>query len=160
MRKVVRFLLMAFVAASLLFVGSSVLSQEPMEYKTYLPLVEKNYCSVPNAFVFTSIPQKGSNADLTGYADQSCYPRDKYQVAVYIYTFGWYNKPYWDKPTTPINANGSWTCDITTGSGDEQAVGIAAFIIPKDYYPPMRYGQGYFPDELLQKAIAELYATR
>src|SRR5262245_19181302 len=42
-------------------------------------------------------------------------------------------KPYWSLPATLILADGTWTCDITTGGVDERATEIVAFLVPKTF---------------------------
>lgn len=74
-----------------------------------------------------------------------------YSVAVYINARGgWWTKPYWDEPLTPINSDFTWDCDITTGGVDEEATEICAFLVPNDYAPPSMSGQSDLPLELFQ----------
>jgi hypothetical protein len=79
-----------------------------------------------------------------------------YRVAVYIYVpdLGWWNKPYWAQPLTPISANGKWTCDIDTGGRDIYATKVAAFLVPKDYEPPELHGTSSLPSGLYKNAVA------
>lgn len=62
---------------------------------------------------FTYAPPYGSFQNLEGQV-WHVKPSD-YKVAVYIYVAGWWTKPYWDRPLTTIQSDGSWICDITTG---------------------------------------------
>ncbi|MBU4263106.1 MAG: hypothetical protein KKC76_14725, partial [Proteobacteria bacterium] len=63
-------------------------------------------------------------------------------------------------PLTDIYCQGNWICDITTGGIDEQANTIAAFLVPKDYYPPPAGGASTLPAELTDNAVAYVEVTR
>src|SRR5262245_17632052 len=76
---------------------------------------------------FTSIPPFGTTSNLFGRA-LNVSPAS-FRVAVYLYVGGWYNKPTSTSPFTSIKADGTWTCDITTGGNDTQATRIAAFLM-------------------------------
>ncbi len=121
-----------------------------------LPLVLREGCSP--AIDFTSVPLYGSLDDLQGQV--SCGEPAEYQVAVYIFVGGWWTKPYWDSPLTPIQADGSWTCDITTGGNDPYATQIAAFLLPNGYNPPILSGEQVFPTELLMNSVDHLIIDR
>ncbi len=83
------------------------------------------------------------------------------RVAVYIQVDGgWWTKPSWDSPCTPISADGSFSVNITTGGNDEEANEIAAFLIPVEYYPPSLRGEPELPAELYEKSLAHVNVTR
>jgi hypothetical protein len=111
----------------------------------------------PPAIDFTA-PPYGSELDLHGTT--SCVSPADFKVAVFIYVSGWYNKPTWGEPLTPIQSDGSWTCDITTGGGDTQATRLAAFLVPNGYTPPQMSGQSDLPDEITQNAMATKFVDR
>lgn len=133
---------------------------QALTYTVWLPSFMKNWCSV--YIEFTYVPPFGSFQDLQGRAN--CVTPANYKVVVYIYVFnGWWNKPYWDHPLTPIQANGSFTTDITTdsnGGTDACAVKIVAFLIPNSYSPPTRQGEADLPPELYTNAVAYTTANR
>jgi len=82
---------------------------------------------------FTYVPPYGTDGDLTG--EVSGVTTSDHKVLAYIYVGGWWTKPTWAEPMTPINGDGSWTCDITTGgASDTTATQIIAFLIPEDDY--------------------------
>lgn len=98
---------------------------------------------------FTHVPPCGSHNNLQGRVC-NVNPAD-YRIACYLETNdGWYNKPSWANPLTPIRSNGTWDCDVTTGEGDELAYQFAAFLIPDDGRKPPYAGGGFLPDELSQ----------
>ena len=111
------------------------------------PIIEFNY-----------VPPYGSFEDLTGQV-WNVNPPD-YKVAVYIYVSGWWTKPYWDYPLTPINNDGTWTCDITTGGIDQNATKIAAFLVPNGYDPPLMFGGQTLSSELYQHSVAHVEVER
>lgn len=116
----------------------------------FVPLACNRSCTV--YLEFTSIPPLGSLDNLQGKV--YCVQPAGYQVAVFIYTYGWYTKPTWAQPLTTIQPDGTWTADITTGSGDEQAAQIAAFLIPNSYTPPLMKGDASLAAELFANSVA------
>jgi hypothetical protein len=69
------------------------------------------------AIEFTVVPPYGSVENLAGQV-WHVNPFD-YQVAVYIQVRGgWWTKPFFNTPLTPIQIDGYWICDITTGGVD------------------------------------------
>ena len=138
-----------------------VLAAEPAESTLIqIPLVYNDWCE--RSLTFTHVPAYGSFENLHGIF-YSARPGeyDEYAVAVYIWVgSGWWNKPYWNVPLTPLQADGSWECDITTGGADEQATWIAAFVVPRDYTPPQLGGQTELPHELYATAVAHAAVDR
>ncbi len=110
--------------------------------------------------VFDHVPPYGSNDNLTGHVTNVT-PND-YRVAVFIYTQGWWTKPNFDESLrlVPINTDGTWVCDITTGEGDEAATRIAAYLLPAGYMPPISQGYQEIPAEVSQHAVANVQVTR
>lgn len=108
---------------------------------------------------FTTVPPVGSSADLRGQVWHAA-PGD-YGIAVYIKVLGgWWTKPFWNNPVTPIACDGSWVCDITTGGEDAQATDIAAFLIPLSYTPPAASWDGVLPAELYVNSMAYVEVNR
>ncbi len=108
---------------------------------------------------FTYVPPYGSFEDLKGQIWHV--PPGDYKVAVYIHVgSGWWTKPYWSRPVTPINCDGTWTCDITTGGMDAEADIIRAYLIPNSYDPPLAGGRSSLPQELMDNAVAYVEVKR
>lgn len=80
----------------------------------------------------TYVPPYGAEGNLSGQVSDVAY--DDCKVLVYIYVSGWWNKPSWASPLTPINSDGSWTCDISSAPSDLDATQIIAFLIPNGAY--------------------------
>ncbi len=106
----------------------------------------------------SSVPAYGSNEDLSGSAG-SIVPV-QYRVAVYIYVQGWWTKPTFDLPTVPIDSNGSWHVDITTGGCDAYSTKMVAFLIPAAYVPPRADGVATLPAELFSQSAAWVMRDR
>ena len=88
--------------------------------------------AVGPAIELTVVPPKGSNEDLRGRVDGA----DPLSHAVVVYirvADTWWVKPTAAQPRTPIGANGSWRCDITTGGDDANAGEIRAYLVPGGY---------------------------
>ena len=109
---------------------------------------------------FTFVPPYGDSSDyLEG---QECHA-DQFSndMAIYIKVGGgWWTKPTFASPVTPLNVDGSWTCNIRTGVGDEFATDIAGFLIRNTYSPPQLSGQSSLPTELYQNSLANLQVSR
>jgi exo-beta-1,3-glucanase (GH17 family) len=111
------------------------------------------------SIIYTHMPPVGSTDTLTGTVNHVAVA--KYKIAVYIYTNGaWKLKPLSTAPTTNINLDGTWACDITTESGDESATIVDAFIIPRSYIPPTPQGTSDLPAELYANSIVDNRVVR
>jgi exo-beta-1,3-glucanase (GH17 family) len=111
------------------------------------------------AIDFTSVPPIGSGSPLKGETWHIA--TSSYQVAVYIHVgLGWWTKPTFANPTTPLNPDGRWTADITTGGNDTQADQVVAYLTPRSYSPPLLGGAASLPPELDQNAVAKASVTR
>lgn len=78
----------------------------------------------------TNFPPFGVSGSLTGIASYDAV--DPCGIAVYIkVNEGWYNKPTYSAPLTPVETNGSWNCNVTTyPPGDVYATKFAAYLVP------------------------------
>ena len=104
-------------------------------------------------------PLGDTNGNVWGHVE-GVSPDDS-AVAVYILVRGgWWTKPYWDMPKTPIQSNMTWICDITTGGVDPEATKVAAYLIPKSYDPPLASGEATLPSKLEANSLAKAEITR
>ena len=111
------------------------------------------------AIELTVVPPVGSSENLRGQVWHVA--PDEAGVAVYIkVNGGWWTKPFWNNPVTPINCDGSWVCDITTGGSDPEATDIAAFLISLTYTPPTASWAGVLPTELYTNSLANIEVAR
>ena len=106
----------------------------------------------------TSVPAMGSTNDLSGTV-ANVTPAN-YRVVVYIFVQGWWNKPSDAARQIPLQNDGTWTCDITTGGADAYATKIAAFLVPQSYTPPLAQGDTTLPAELSTNAVASVLTER
>ena len=105
------------------------------------------------AIVFTDIPRYGTHDNLKGLV-WHVEPAD-HRVVVYILVHGkWWIKPYFNRPLTTINPDGSWIADVTTGGIDEQATRFIAFLVPNGVNPPLVGGWGSLPASIYDAALA------
>jgi hypothetical protein len=112
------------------------------------------------AITFTQVPPYGDLTQLLLGEVQHVAPAS-HRVAVYIFVNGgWWTKPTFVAPITPITVGGRWRADITTGGVDQDATEIMSFLIPSSYNPPIVAGQPTLPGELNNNAVASLSVTR
>lgn len=108
---------------------------------------------------FTAVPAYGSFEDLRGLVSNVA--TASYRVAVYIRVAGgWWNKPTFAAPLSAIQADGSWTADITTGGQDHLATDIVAYLVPASLNAPLVSGASTLPPSLDANAVAKAQATR
>ncbi len=106
-----------------------------------------------------NIPVIGSLDNINGHVD--FLPACGYSIATYIKVNGvWWTKPTFTTPTVPIQCNGKWSIDYTTGPGDQLATDICVFLVPSDYTPPKCEGCGAIHPEVPQKAFSSKCITR
>jgi hypothetical protein len=116
------------------------------------------FCDTPDIH-FTNVPAYGTYGSLTGNVSGVAYAN--YKVLVYIYVYGWWNKPTWANPLTSINPDGSWTCLIAGGASDTLATEIIAFLIPNGAYQSswQMAGNASLPAELYFYPYADIHRT-
>lgn len=81
-------------------------------------------------------------------------------VAVYLFSGGWWTKPNFDAPLSPVQADGAWSCDVVTGGTDAFATQYAAFLVPATSSVPLAAGWSELPASLETNALATLRVTR
>ena len=129
----------------------------PTSTLTRAPSLTATPCYPPTV-VLDYVPPYGSYANLRGHV--ICVIPSDYKVAVYIKVSGWWTKPNFDSPLTAIQSNGTWTTDFTSGGFDQFATDLAAFLVPKDYNPPIMSGGTTLPQTLYTNAVAYASITR
>jgi exo-beta-1,3-glucanase (GH17 family) len=94
----------------------------------------------PISLVVDSCPAINTGTNIKGH----CYGVDpsSFRIVVYIkVNGGWWIKPYFDSPLTPIKTDSSWECDITTGGVDQTATDVVVYQIVSGYTPPTNLAQ-------------------
>ncbi|HNR30783.1 MAG TPA: hypothetical protein PKI11_07820, partial [Candidatus Hydrogenedentes bacterium] len=109
----------------------------------------------------TEVPAWGSSGQLRGRV-LHVVPCD-YRVAVYIYVEdagGWWTKPTFVEPLTPINDDGTWSAAVVTGGIDQTATKLAAFLLPKKNGAYLLGGTATLPDAIFARAVAHTGVMR
>jgi exo-beta-1,3-glucanase (GH17 family) len=107
----------------------------------------------PPALALSIVPPLGSTQNLRGSA--SFLVPAEFAVAVYIFVpsaGGWWTKPTFAAPKVALDADGSFTVDVTTGGNDASATQIAAFLVPWSFVPPPAAGLATLPAALFGAA--------
>ena len=113
------------------------------------------------AIVITNLPVYGSFSNLQGVV-LGCNPATQ-AVAVFIYVpgYGWVSKPTCAQPLTTIQANGSWSANITTGgAGDTTATRVAALLVSNTYSQPCVNPLANLTTNIYAQALAKTVITR
>ena len=92
----------------------------------------------------THVPALNTSENLEGRV-WNLDPED-YHIATYIKVAGrWWTKPTFLHPTVPIQCDGSFEVDITTGGNDPKATEIAVYLLPVDCEPQKASGSMQIP---------------
>jgi len=110
--------------------------------------------------LITNLPAYGSFDQLSGIVLEAV--PASYRIAVFIYVpgYGWVSKPTCAEPLTIIQADGSWTADITTGGSDQLATRLAALLVSTNYAEPCVDGATVLPGNVYSQAVASVVVTR
>jgi len=110
--------------------------------------------------LITNLPPYGTFDQLGGIVLETV--PESYRIAVFIYVpgYGWVSKPTCAEPLTVIQADGSWTADITTGGSDQFATRVAALLVSTNYAEPCVDGAAVLPANVYSQAIASAVTTR
>jgi hypothetical protein len=108
----------------------------------------------------TNVPPFGLNLDLGGYVTGVSPSAARVAVFIFIPSSGWWSKPYCDPQLTAINADGSWTADVTTGGVDAQATKITALLVSSGYHEDCVLGLPALPANVLTQALASATVFR
>jgi hypothetical protein len=109
---------------------------------------------------FTFVPNYGTTDSLKGKVGNI--KPDSFEVAVYIFVegSGWWTKPTFANPLTPIQSDSTWKCNITTGSNDLYATEICAFLLRNGVSAPQAAGLSDLPTSLDTISVASVSIVR
>jgi len=124
-----------------------------------MPIKSYNLTSSAPSIEITYYPPYGNRIKNLRGVVHNIEP-DKNKVLVFIFVKKWIVKPYKYSPLTPINNDGSWQCDITTGRGDNEATKIAAFIVPNNYKAHLLIVGKNISKKLYDNAISYIQISR
>src|SRR5450759_5193692 len=97
------------------------------------------------AVVITNLPAYGSTVNLGGVIVNASPAACSVAVFIYVPDYGWVTKPTCAQPLTPIQPDGRWSADITTGGSDQLATRIAALLVSTNYSQPCVQGAAVLP---------------
>jgi len=124
-------------------------------------LVVAGVCRAATPLILiTNLPPHGSLNDLQGKVLNANPTSHAVAVFIYVPGYGWVSKPTCGQPLTPIQTNGTWIADITTGGGDTNATRIAALLVSTNYNEPCVLGLANLPTNIYAQAIAKKVVTR
>jgi len=110
--------------------------------------------------VFTTVPAFGSFGSVFGRV-YNVVPADwKVAIIIFVPSLGHYSKPYYTMPAVPIQADGTFGANVTTGGLDIEAVRYYAYLVPASYSVPLAGGTGAPPLELDRDAAAKAVVHR
>ena len=112
------------------------------------------------SILITNLPPYGSTNDLAGKVLNANPATHAVAVFIYVPSYGWVSKPTCGQPLTPIQTNGTWSADITTGGSDTNATRIAALLVSTNYNEPCVNGLANLPTNIYAQAIAKKVVTR
>ena len=112
------------------------------------------------SILITNLPPHGSTNDLAGKVLNANPATHAVVVFIYVPGYGWVSKPTCGQSLTPIQTNGTWSADITTGGGDTNATRIAALLVSTNYNEPCVLGLANLPTNIYAQAIAKKVVTR
>jgi hypothetical protein len=83
-------------------------------------------------------------------------------VAIYLHVpgLGWWVKPEFASPETPIRCNGSFSSAIVTGGNDAYGDQVVAFVFPSGYQVPLLSGSNTLPASLYSGSLAHVSVAR
>jgi len=112
------------------------------------------------AVIITNLQAYGSTSNLGGVIVNASPAACRVAVFIYVPGYGWVTKPTCAQPLAPIQPDGSWSADITTGGSDALATRIAALLVSTNYSQPCVQGAATLPSNVLAQAVASAVVTR
>ncbi len=112
------------------------------------------------SILITNLPNYGSSGNLAGVVLGAEPATTRVAVFIYVPGAGWWSKPTCAQPLTPIQTNGSWTADITTGGTDQLATRAAALLVGTNYDEPCVQGLNFLPTNVFAQALAKTVVSR
>jgi len=108
---------------------------------------------------YTAVPAYGTDGLLEGRA--LCVDPAAHRVATYIRVGGgWYNKPTFAEPLSPLDADGRFATQVVTHPNDRFATALRSFLLPDGVAPPRVDGLPNLPAALDDAAAASTGAER
>jgi hypothetical protein len=112
------------------------------------------------AVIITNVPAYGSFTPLSGLVSEASGSTNAIAVFIYVPGYGWVSKPTCAQPLTAIQADGSWSANITTGGSDQLATRVTALLVSTNYNEPCVAGAAVLPTNVFALARASAVVTR
>lgn len=117
--------------------------------------------AVPPTVIITNLPAYGTTDTLKGYVIGANPATQALAVFIYAPAFGWYSKPFCTPLLVPIQPDGSWSANITTGgANDTTATRIAVMLVSTNYNQGCVTGPATLSTNIYAQAIAKTIITR
>jgi len=110
--------------------------------------------------LITNLPPFGSKNLLAGVVLNANPTTNAVAIYIYVPGYGWVTKPNCAQPLTRIQANGSWTANITTADTDTNATRIAALLVSTNYNQACVLGLANLPTNAYAQASTKTVITR
>ena len=110
--------------------------------------------------IITNLPAYGSTYDLAGVVLNTTPGSNVVAAFIYVTNYGWVSKPTCAQQFSPIQTNGNWSADITTGGADGNATRIAALVVSANFTQSCVQGAAELPTNLYSQAVASAIVTR
>jgi hypothetical protein len=108
----------------------------------------------------TYVPSYGSCSRLEGRVLNADPATNAVAVFIYMPCANWWSKPNCSPALTPIQADGTWSCNVTTGGIDNLATNFVALLVSTNYSQPCVEGLSALPANVLAQALASASASR
>ena len=123
-------------------------------------LAAPTHAATPEILI-TNLPAYGVTAPLAGRALNANPATQAVAVFIYVPGYGWVTKPTCAQPLTPIQPDGSWSANVTTGgAGDLTATRFAALLVSTNFNQACVLGLATLPTNVYAQAIAKTVITR
>jgi hypothetical protein len=113
------------------------------------------------SILITNLPAYGTFGPLSGVVLNANQSSNAVAVYMYVPGYGWVTKPTCAQPLTPIQPDGSWSADVTTGgASDTTATRFAVLLVNTNFNQPCVLGSANLPTYAYAQAIAKAVVTR
>lgn len=124
-------------------------------------LISSRAAMVTPTILITNLPAYGVAGNLSGFVAGASPASNAVAIYIYVPSYGWVTKPTCAQPVVPIQPDGSWSADVSTGgAGDLTATRFAALVVATNYSLPCVLGLANLPTNAYSQALAKTVVTR
>ena len=124
-----------------------------------VPAAPASHAATPTIEI-TNVPPYGTCCRLEGRVSNANPAIHAVAVFIYVPCANWWSKPRCSAALTPIQADGAWSCNVTTGGIDNLATCFAALLVSTNYSEPCVEGCSALPANVIAKALASASTSR